>query len=156
MKAKLAITLGVFIGLGTAAAWADDTPWTHEGKPWTRSEILAIADQKAQQLGYDVERMSVSFDYHNSKWAYSNRMSPGRVTLPNPAGPIFGDDNNSSTPKIQPTTIVVPIEPAQDEKLIGRDLFAIYYAPLQAQNGGDLWVLFDRHTGKIITTIGGK
>ena len=34
----------------------------------TRSAVLAAADAEAQRLGYDIERMSVSFDYYNSLW----------------------------------------------------------------------------------------
>ena len=39
-----------------------------EERQWTRSEILAVADAKARELGYDVEQMGVSFDAYNSKW----------------------------------------------------------------------------------------
>ena len=93
MKAKLAITLGIFIGLGTTAAWADDTPWTHEGKPWTRSEILAIADQKAQQLGYDVELMAVSIDLSGSP-AWNEQFKANRYWAVHyePLKPVDGGD----------------------------------------------------------------
>ena len=37
-------------------------------RAWTRSEILAIADQEAQRVGYNVENLGVSVDFYNSLW----------------------------------------------------------------------------------------
>ena len=42
-------------------------------RTWTRSEVLAIADAEATRLGYDIERMSVSFDAPNSLWNSGTR-----------------------------------------------------------------------------------
>ena len=97
-----------------------------EDKVWTRSEILAIADAEAKRLGYDVEHMSVAFDLYNTQWEQFEMQSV----------------QNTPPPMVQALT--------------GRDFFAVYYGPMQAQSGGDLWVFVDRHTGEIVTTIRGK
>lgn len=58
---RVAMVLGIVLGLALAEVHAED-------KLWTRSAILAIADGEASRLGYDVEKMSVSFNTYNSKW----------------------------------------------------------------------------------------
>ena len=96
-------------------------------KSWTRSEILAIADAKAKELGYDVEQMSVAFDFYNSHWHDYLRRATNFVPYPD-----------------------IPA------KLNDRKYWAVYYAPIKDQLGGDLSVFIDRETGETIDVIQGQ
>ena len=69
---------------------------------WTRSKVLAISDQKAKALGYDIEGMSVSFDVHNSEWRNYLKSLTGIGGLP----------------KVE-------------EKLAGHEFWAVYYSSLE-------------------------
>ncbi|MCZ6623713.1 MAG: hypothetical protein O7B35_05705 [Deltaproteobacteria bacterium] len=94
---------------------------------WTRSRILSISDQEASRLKYDVDTMSVSFNIHNSQWNRYLKSLEGIGGLPD-----------------------------VEDKLKGRDFWAVYYGPLKRQFGGDLWVFVDRDSTDIITVIRGE
>ena len=94
---------------------------------WTRSKILSISDQEASRLKYNVDMMSLSFDFHNSKWNDYLKALEGIGGLPD-----------------------------VEDKLRGRDFWAVYYGPMKIQFGGDLWVFVDRDSADIITVIRGE
>jgi hypothetical protein len=97
-------------------------------RTWTRSEILAVADQEAKRLGYDVEQMSVSFDVYNSQWRDYLKSLEGAGGMPD-----------------------------IEAKLKDREPLAVYYAPMKRfQLGGDLWIFIDWNTGEVIETIRGE
>ena len=118
---RAAMVLGIVLVLGQAGAHAEDTLWT-------RSTILAVADEEATRLGYDIEHMSVSFNTYNSKWR--DYLASAQNFVP--------------VPKVQ-------------EKLKDREYWAVYYAPpKRGMRGGNLWVFLDRETGEIITVGRGQ
>ncbi len=113
--------VGIMLGHALAAAQADNTAWT-------RSAILAVADKEAKRLGYEIDKMSVSFDTYNSGWR--DYLASARNFVP--------------LPEVQ-------------EALKDREYWAVYYAPLKrGMLGGDLWVFKDRATAEIITVVRGE
>ena len=96
-------------------------------RTWTRSEILAIADKEAQEIGYDIERMGVSLDIYNSTWRDHLKTSERSDAISEIEG-----------------------------KLKDRHYWAVYYSPLKEQLGGDVFVFIDRDTGEILGTFQGK
>ena len=96
-------------------------------RQWTRTELLAIADQVATKLGYEVERMGVFLDFNNAHWhafLQSQKASGGLPDL--------------------------------EVKLHERECVAVYYVPAKMQPGGDLWVFIDIKTGDVIDTLRGQ
>lgn len=59
LRRVLAAAFFFFLATGTAYAI--------EGG-WTRRLVIAVADQQADMLGYDVDQMSISFDPGNRLW----------------------------------------------------------------------------------------
>lgn len=99
-----------------------------EERTWTRSEILTVTDAEATRLGYDVERMSVAFDVHNTTWeSYHKTVEPVGGTA------------------------------KQDEELKDRHYLAVYYASLNPMTkGGDFWVFLDLQTGQVTEVVVGE
>ena len=117
-----------WMGLGVwllASSWWPGAAQAEEA--WTRTGILTAADAEAQRLGYDVEHLSVSFDFRNSQW----------------------DGHTASFGVLRDLPRGIP-------KLRGHDYFAVYYAPLVKELGGDLWVFVDRDSGDVITFLRGQ
>ena len=96
-------------------------------RTWTRSEILAIADQEAKKIGYDAEQMGVSLDIYNSTWKDHVKTSERSGAIQEIEG-----------------------------KLSDRRYWAVYYSPLKEQFGGDLFVFIDRNTREVLGTLRGK
>ena len=103
------------------------TTATAAPRQWTRTELLAIADQVATKLDYDVEHMGVFLDFNNAHWnafLQSRKASGGLPDL--------------------------------EVKLHEREYVSVYYIPAKMQLGGDLWVFIDLKTGDVIDTLRGK
>ena len=117
MRMRIVLAAGILamvVGVGQAAAQE-------------RGDILKIANREAEQLGYDLSRMSVAFDEDNSQWQ-EYQTAHARAT---------------QTQEIS-------------EQLNGRVYQAVYYSPEKIQLGGDLWVFIDADTGDVIGTIQGQ
>ena len=123
-KARALVVLGALSALMTATA--PIVPAAE--RAWTRSDILAIADAEAKRLGYDIDRMGISFDVYNSRW---NEMA------------------TNSAPDAAPADLL--------KRLGGRRYFAVYYSLMkEPMKGGDLFVFIDRSTSEVISTLQGK
>ena len=121
MRNTTLVVVVLSIAVGMAVAASDE-------RTWTRSEVLAITDKKATDLGYSPEHMSVSFDFTNTKWD----------------GYVKGLQNVGGMPNLE-------------EKLKDRKFFAVYYRALKDRTDHeDLWVFLDRSTGEIIDVIPGE
>ncbi len=123
---QLAALVAVLAMLGSGGAWAmaGGEGSTH----WSRSKILATADAQAKRLGYDVEQMSVAFNFSNAQWRdYMKKVG---------------------YPKTMPKWL--------HDKLQNREVLAVYYAPMKKQLGGDLWIFLDWHTGEFVEALRGK
>ena len=104
-------------------------------RTWTRSEILAAADAKAKELGYDVERMSVSFDVYNSGWR-DYLKSIGRT------------DAAIDSRLDGRTYFAVYYAPLKTRKA-GVEL-------ADPALGGDLWIFIDGDSGEVIYSLSGQ
>ena len=118
-KTVSALAMMVMISSVTSAVAAERT--------WTRSEILAIADQEAKKIGYDVGQMGVSLDIYNSTWRDYLKTSERSGAIQEIEG-----------------------------KLNDRHYWAVYYSPLKEQLGGDLFVFIDRNTREVLGILRGK
>ena len=97
-----------------------------EERQWTRSEILAITDAKAKELGYDIEQMSVSFDTYNSTW--------------NDYLKHLGKTDRDIDERLNQPYLAVYYAPLKMKMMFG----------------GDLWVLIYRNTGELVYYLAGK
>ena len=116
-------------------------------RKWTRSDILAIADKEAQGLGYDIERMGVSFDLYNSEWnAYWKTVNEGVQVLEpgeNKFRPLSEQERQQTTDQLM-------------EGLSDRNYWTVYYSPLAEDvRDGDLWVFIDCDTGEVVKVLRG-
>lgn len=107
----------------------------------SQDEVIRIASDKAQELGFKTEEMSVLFDEDNAKIIEHSRRSGVSVY-------------NKKTGKWDKA---LPSTPEKDFPVLeGRNYQAVYFAPKAQRMGGDLWVFVDKSTGEVIKWVLGK
>lgn len=92
----------------------------------TKKMAVEVANKKAKELKYDIQRLDVDLDEQNSKW--NNYLATSRI-------------------KDWQPELVAPLE--------NKNYWAVYYGPRLFQYGGDLWVFVDKKSGEVITFIQG-
>ena len=109
-----------------ALALADTRALAAE-RAWTRTEILAIADREAQQVGYRTEQWGVSVDLYNSMWIRYTEM-------------------------VMKESVKGEVIHQIEAKLNGRSIWAVSYrSPLDfAAKTFGLFVFIDRDSGEVI------
>jgi len=116
-------------------------------RPWTRSEILAIADQEAKRLGYNIDTMGVSLDAYNSVWSDHLESEAGVRVLDRPSG-NFRSLNEEELREMRDELL---------RDLKDREYWAVYYSPLEAgMRDGDAFIFIDLATGEVIKVLRGE
>jgi len=108
---------------------------------FSQEDILSAAIKKANDLGYEIKEMNVSYDEGNK--ALKKHLKRIGVS-------VYNEKTGEWEPEL-------PRTPEQEyPELAGRNYQAIYFGPKEMLKGGDLWVFIDKDTGKVISHIAGQ
>lgn len=108
-------------------------------RTWTRSELLAIADEAVQQRGYDVEEMRVAIQLKESSGGTGRGADvlENRITYVSAGGKL------------------VPV-PVADSLSAEGPQWVVSYAPLSGDDSGwSLEVTIERDTGEVLSVTEG-
>jgi hypothetical protein len=108
----------------------------------SKEQIIEAAKSKAEELGFNLEKMTVFYDEGNQKL---------KEHLKRRGVSVYNRESKEWKPEVGTT-------PEEEYPLLaGRDYQAVYFAiNKEFTKGGDLWVFIDRDTAEVITYVMGK
>lgn len=111
-------------------------------RQWTRSEVLALADEEARRSGYDPELTGICLSVYTTGWeSYSKSLQESAHIL----------EGREHDARLQAYREKIESHRRLMERLNGRQYWAVQYPPLTASRKGlGLYVFIDRETGEVI------